>query len=175
MLCKQIWTVYVTRVITGFNDVKHDLYTGSHRRSNVLTTRIINNQFKEGKNITGINVKNVNDQAVFPPFLSLIYFTVSITVQSKSCDTTTCQLALNRGSVVQFTWTDMTAGFRRLHVICSFRGSAFGLKNGVWAQASHKEDPQTYTGLLFSLTTTNNSKICSSHHHRWHRFWMFLG
>lgn len=35
-------TVYVTRVITGFNDVKHDLYTGSHWRRNVQTTRIIN-------------------------------------------------------------------------------------------------------------------------------------
>lgn len=61
----------------------------------------------EDKNLTGINVKNVKDQAVFLPFLSPIYFTVSITVKSRSCDTTTCQLALNGGTVVQFTLTDI--------------------------------------------------------------------
>lgn len=83
------------------------IYTQGHIGEEMYkTTRIIISLANRGqKHLIGIKVKNVNDQAVFLSFLSLIYLTVSITVESRSCDTTTCQLALNGGSVVQFTLT----------------------------------------------------------------------
>lgn len=113
----------------------------------------------EDKNLTGINVKNVNDQAVFLPFLSPIYFTVSmycrkqilwhnnlpISSKWRQCGT----IYFNRHYMDSTGHADTKAGYRRLHVICRLRGSPFGLKNGatnrafVWVEACHKKYPQT--------------------------------
>ncbi len=58
-----------------------------------------------GQNLTGINV-NDKDQIVFALFLFPIHFTVFITAERRSCDTTPSQLALNGDSMVQLNLID---------------------------------------------------------------------
>lgn len=49
---------------------------------------------------------NDKDQIVFALFLFPIHFTVFITAERRSCDTTPSQLALNGDSMVQFNLID---------------------------------------------------------------------
>lgn len=152
-------TVYVTRVITGFNDVKHDLYTGSHWRRNVQTTRTINSLTIRGQKSNRNKCEKCQwsgcfSSLSFPDLLYCIYYcrkqilwhnNLPISSKWRQCGT----IYFNGHYMDSTGHADTKAGHRRLHVICRLRGLPFGLKNGatnsafVWVEACHKEYPQT--------------------------------